>query len=178
MEFPTIFFGRKKLTMGTGNLTIKEEKITGKWELVEEKDLVEAKTPDNLHAVTLHKRTSGWNAASVPADGKVYLPAGKYSAVWADIRKKGEDGEYRLRVLLGSNNYEIKDGLSFGPVEPLILAPQVTQRGGKVYIRANLSSALKGRTNLTKNGGRLDPPKLTITDAEGNEVASHVFKPG
>jgi hypothetical protein len=178
MEFPTLYIGKKKLSMGTKNLALKDGKIVGKWELEEDKELVEAKAPENLRAVTLHKREKGWNAASMPVEGKIYLPRGTFSAVWADMRKKGEDGEYRLRVLLGSRGFEIKEGINLGPVEPLMLAPVVGQRGGKVYIKANLASALKGRVSLLKNGGRLQPPKLTVKDADGKEVASHVFKPG
>jgi hypothetical protein len=178
MEFPTFYFGKKKLSMGTKNLSLKDGKITAKWELAEDKELVEADALENLHAVTLHKRVLGWNAASVPVKGKVYLPQGNFSAVWADMRKKGEDGEYRLRVLLGSRDFEIKDKLTLGAPEPLTLAPVVTQRGDKVYVKANLTSALKGRVSLLKNGGRLNPPKLTVKDADGKEVASHVFKPG
>ena len=176
LGFAAYYFGKKKLALKGDSVTLKDGKVVADCVLEEDEGLVEAKAGSMLQYITLHQGREG--VACVADEGKLYLPKGKYTVAWGYFSKKVEEDTYELRVLLGSRNFEIKDDYKLGEIEPLKLSATVTQRADKVSVRASLTNASGGRVTLTKNKKALPPPKLSIKDAEGKEVATHVFKPG
>lgn len=174
--FSAYYFGKKKLTLKGGGVTLKDGKVAAECVLQEEEGLVEVPGGDLLKYVTLHQGRDG--VACVAEEGKAYMPKGKYSVAYGYFGKKVGDDVYDMRVLLGSRNFEVKEGFKPGEFEPLKLSATISQRANRISFRANLTSASGGSVALAKNKKALSPPKLVIKDSEGNEIATHTFKPG
>lgn len=170
------YFGKRKLALEGDSVSLKDGKVVVDCVMKEAEGLVEVQAGSLLEYVTLHQGREG--AACIPEEGKVYLPTGEYTVAWGYFSKKVNGDTYELRMLLGSRNFRIKDDYKLGDIEPLALAATARQAGSKVSINAALTSASGGQVTLTKNRKALNPPKLTIKNAKGEEVATHTFKPG
>jgi len=179
MRTTAFFFGKKKLSVPSVSIVMKEEGLYASIETIEESEnLVELAVNETLHNITVNKQDLS-NLICIPRKGKVYLPKNvNYRYIWAEFRKNTEKGEFRLRVQIGSRNAEIDDSIKLMPVEPLKLTTKVTKRNDKVSLRAYLTGALGQRVTLYPVGRKIAPPVLKIKDTEGTVVAEHTFKPG
>jgi len=118
--------------------------------------------------------------ASEPA---VQLPVGKYSLESWTMERKDQDGS--IWKLTGSNvdkkgvfyiieNQEVK--LPAGV--PIFSSLTVSQENSTYRLSHCLTGQLSETIELTKNGSRLDAPKLNITNADGSYQETLNFQYG
>jgi hypothetical protein len=169
--YQVLVVGRKKLS---ADVSLKNGKVVASYAVVED-GLVPVETSDSLQEIELYVEKPKFIVTRcLPGDGKIYIPKGKYDAVNCIIKKNKDDVEYGISLGFADNELEIKDSIKI-KAEPLTLKPDLAQENGAVTAKPRMHNADGREARVFKFNGSLEAPKLVIKDAEGKEVASHVF---
>jgi hypothetical protein len=175
-KFFTLCVGNKKLSVNAKSIAVKDGKVLATYKIKEDKKLIEVKVPSGKEGLTTVELLQQPNTvACMPSDGRVFLPGGMYPVAWATFDKKSEGASYSLNILL--QGFEVKEGTTISPAEPLELALSVQQSGNRIAICASLTDASKRPAFVYKDGELAKPPTLKIINPEGEEVVACRLKP-